>query len=84
MDDRRIKGVSMEIRDTYYRHVLQGDESLIAKRVMSMNVDRWPHGQCAWRAIVEAKQRSQWSVIGWVTKIYYLELFCALEGTFSR
>jgi hypothetical protein len=32
---------------------------------------RWPHGQRAWRAIAEAKQRSQWSVIGWVTKIYY-------------
>jgi hypothetical protein len=24
-------------------------------------------------AIAEAKQRSQWSVIGWVTKNYYLE-----------
>jgi hypothetical protein len=34
--------------------------------------------------IVEAKQRSQWSVIGWVTKIYYLELLRALEGTLSR
>jgi hypothetical protein len=27
---------------------------------------RWPGGQCAQRAIAEAKQR--WSVIGWVTK----------------
>jgi hypothetical protein len=33
---------------------------------------RWPRGQCAWRAIAEAKQHSQMSVIGWVTKIYYL------------
>jgi hypothetical protein len=32
----------------------------------------------------EAKQRFQWSVIGWVTKIYYLELLRASEGTFSR
>jgi hypothetical protein len=41
---------------------------------------RWLHGQCAWRVIAEAKQRSQWSVIGWVTKIYYLELLRALDG----
>jgi hypothetical protein len=33
------------------------------------------------RAIAEPKQRSQWSVIGWVTKIYYLELLHASEGT---
>jgi hypothetical protein len=41
-------------------------------------------GQCARRAIAEAKQRSQWSAIGWVTKIYYLELLCASEGTLTR
>jgi hypothetical protein len=41
-------------------------------------------GQCARRPIVEPKQRSQWSVIGWVTKIYYLELLRASEGTLSR
>jgi hypothetical protein len=35
---------------------------------------RWPRGQCAQSAITEAKQCSQSSVIGWVTKIYYLEL----------
>jgi hypothetical protein len=33
------------------------------------------------RAIAEVKQ--SWSVIGWVTKIYYLELLCASEGTLS-
>jgi hypothetical protein len=27
--------------------------------------------------IAEAKQRSRWSVIGWMTKIYYLELLRA-------
>jgi hypothetical protein len=43
----------------------------------------WSRGHCARRAIAEAKQRSQWSVIGWVTKIYYLELLRALEGTLS-
>jgi hypothetical protein len=32
----------------------------------------------------EAKQRSQRSVIGWVTKIYYLELLHASEGMLSR
>jgi hypothetical protein len=32
----------------------------------------------------EAKQPSQRSVIGWVTKIYYLELLRASEGTLSR
>jgi hypothetical protein len=41
-------------------------------------------GQCARRAIAGAKQRSQWSVIGWVTKIDYLELLRASEGTLSR
>jgi hypothetical protein len=45
---------------------------------------RWLRGQCAWRADVEAKQRSQRSVIRWVTIIYYLELLRALEGTLSR
>jgi hypothetical protein len=33
---------------------------------------------------MEAKQRSQRSVIGWVTKIYYLELLRTSEGTLSR
>jgi hypothetical protein len=42
---------------------------------------RWPSGQCAQRAIAEAKQR--WSVIGWVIKIYYLELLRVSEGTLS-
>jgi hypothetical protein len=40
--------------------------------------------QSARRAIAEAKQRSQRPVIGWVTKIYYLELLRASEGTWSR
>jgi hypothetical protein len=35
-------------------------------------------------AIAEAKHRSQWPVLGWVTKIYYLELLRASEGTLSR
>jgi hypothetical protein len=34
------------------------------------------------RTIAEAKQR--WSVIGWVTKIYYVELLRASEGTLGR
>jgi hypothetical protein len=34
------------------------------------------------RAIAEFKQR--WSIIGWVTKFYYLELLRASEGTLSR
>jgi hypothetical protein len=40
--------------------------------------------QCARRAIAEAKQRSQWSVIRRVTKTYYLELLRASGGTLSR
>jgi hypothetical protein len=44
---------------------------------------RWPRGQSVWRAIAEVKQRSQRPVIGWVTKIYYLGLFRASEGTLS-
>jgi hypothetical protein len=31
------------------------------------------------RAIAEAKQLSQWSVIEWVIKIYYLELLRVSE-----
>jgi hypothetical protein len=38
---------------------------------------RWLRGQCARSAIAEAKQRSQRSVIGWLTKIYYLEFLRA-------
>jgi hypothetical protein len=34
---------------------------------------RWSSGQCARRA--EAKHQSQWPVIGWVTKIYYLDYY---------
>jgi hypothetical protein len=45
---------------------------------------RWSCDQCARRAIAEAKHRSQWPVLGWVTKIYYLELLRASEGTLSR
>jgi hypothetical protein len=45
---------------------------------------RWARGQCSRRAIAEAKQRSQWSVIRWMTKIYYLELLRASKGTLSR
>jgi hypothetical protein len=45
---------------------------------------RWPRSQCAWRAIAEAKQRSQRSVIGWVKNLYYLELLRASESMLSR
>jgi hypothetical protein len=45
---------------------------------------RWSSGHCTRRAIAEAKHRSQWPVLGWVTKIYYLELFRASEGTLSH
>jgi hypothetical protein len=31
-----------------------------------------------------AKQRTQWSVIGWVKKMYNLELLRSSEGTLSR
>jgi hypothetical protein len=34
--------------------------------------------------IAEAKQRSQWLVIGRVTKTFYLELLRASEGTLNR
>jgi hypothetical protein len=42
-----------------------------------------PSGQCTQRAIAEAKHRSSRSVIGWVIKIYYLEVLLASEGTLS-
>jgi hypothetical protein len=52
--------------------------------LLEIRGDRWSRGQDARRAIAEAKQRSQWSVIGWVNKIYYLKLLHASEGTLSR
>jgi hypothetical protein len=42
---------------------------------------QWSRGQYARRAIAEAKQPSP--VIGWVIKIYYLELLRSLGGTSS-
>jgi hypothetical protein len=51
---------------------------------MYRQLARWPLGKCTRRVISEAKQRSQGSVIRWVTKIYYLELLRAAEGTLSR
>jgi hypothetical protein len=42
--------------------------------IYPMGGARWHRGQCTLRAIAKAKQRSQWSVIGWVTKIYYLDV----------
>jgi hypothetical protein len=42
---------------------------------------RWPRGECAGRAIAEAKQH--WTVIGWLTKIYYLDLLHASECTLA-
>jgi hypothetical protein len=51
---------------------------------MEQSGARWSSGQCARRAIAEAKHRTQWPIFGWVTKIYYLELLRASEGTLSR
>jgi hypothetical protein len=45
---------------------------------------RWPRDRSDRRAITEAEQRSQRSVMGWVTKFYYLELLRASEDTLSR
>jgi hypothetical protein len=41
-----------------------------------------PAGSALRRTIAEVKQR--WSVIGWVTKHFYLELLRASRGTLSR
>jgi hypothetical protein len=66
----------LEYRNSvWYTHK---ENSLIRRGV------RWSSGQCARRAIAEAKHRSQWTVLGWVTKIYYLKLLRAAEGTLSR
>jgi hypothetical protein len=40
---------------------------------------RWPRDHCALSWIGKVKQH--WSVIGWVSKMYYLELLRASEGT---
>jgi hypothetical protein len=42
-----------------------------------------PAGQSGRRMIAEAKDHSQRPVIGWVTKINYLELLRASKGTLS-
>jgi hypothetical protein len=47
---------------------------------VSMELDG--HAVNALSAIAEVKQH--YSVIGWVTDIYYLELLRTSEGTFSR
>jgi hypothetical protein len=46
-----------------------------AKKILKGELDG--PGQCPLRAISETKQRSQWSVIGWVNKIYCLEILRA-------
>jgi hypothetical protein len=61
---------------TYMHHVLW----IVIKTLGSSIAPQWVRSV----AIAEAKQRSQWSVLGWVTKIYYLELLRASEGTWSR
>jgi hypothetical protein len=45
-------------------------------------VERLVRSACS--VIAEAKHRSQWPVLGWGTKIYYLELLRASERTLSR
>jgi hypothetical protein len=65
---RNMKAVQL----SYYRAIIL---------ILNSRGSRWSSGQCAWRSIAEAKHRSQWPVIGWVTKIYYLELLRASEGT---
>jgi hypothetical protein len=50
---------------------------LLKKIIIRVEGARWLRGQCTRHAIAEVKQRSQWSVMGWVTKIYYLELLRA-------
>jgi hypothetical protein len=45
-----------------------------------MTLSQWSSGPCAF--VCEVKQRC--SIIGWVTKIYYLEILRALEGTLSH
>jgi hypothetical protein len=48
------------------------------------NYTRVPNGWVQRSSIVEAKQRSQRPIIGWVTKINYFELLRVSEGTLSR
>jgi hypothetical protein len=52
--------------------------------ILQKKAARWPRGHCAWHAIAEPKQYSQRPATGWMTKIYYLELLRASEGTLSR
>ncbi|RVE41254.1 hypothetical protein evm_014099 [Chilo suppressalis] len=50
----------------------------------SLGGARWRKWLACSAAVVELKQLSQWSDIGWVTKNYDLELLRASEGTLSR
>jgi hypothetical protein len=54
--------------------------SFLVYFLLSCRGPQWLRGQCAHRVIAEAKQLSQRAVIGWVTKIYHLELIYASEG----
>jgi hypothetical protein len=86
----RFRGFKLTFAD-WVKFSLIEDWCLISRKILTngaLDVDAeeldGPSGQCARRAIAEAKHLSQWPVLGWVTKIYYLELLCASEGTLSR
>jgi hypothetical protein len=57
--------------------------SIISSK-LEMRGARRLRGQGAWRAIKEYNHRTQGSVIGLVTKIYYFKLLRASEETLSR
>jgi hypothetical protein len=71
--------------------VLSSNGALRVCRYKARQIERlysrgaqWSSCQCARRANAEAKHRSQWPVLGWMTTIYYLALLRASEGTLSR
>jgi hypothetical protein len=74
----------MTKRDSYLSMNVDGHPSRdgIKKRWMDRHEEIDCSAVSALRCVIaEVKQR--WSFIGWVTKIYYLELLRALEGTLS-
>jgi hypothetical protein len=44
----------------------------------------WSMRSASDRGLSDELKRSPKSVLGWVIKIYYLEILCASEGTLSR
>jgi hypothetical protein len=80
------------LSNSKYRTRFNNNRYLLTKLCASVGtLSRWTrlHLQSASTPVsrnlkLKAKHRFQWPVLAWVTKIYYLQLLRASEGTLSR